>query len=138
MKVAQKVDHYIDQLPDAEKEVAEYIRELIFGLIPNVEERYSFNLPFYHYFGMFCYFNRIKKGGGIELVFCRGKDLVMAFPELQVKGRAIMAGITFRSIKEIDKPLLQSLLAGAAAWQLEAHQAQKPFMDKTLKKKRKG
>ncbi len=133
MKTSGKVDSYIEMLPEKEQQMAAYIRELIFNVVPNAEERYSFKLPFYHFHGMFCYINYLKKGGGIELVFCRGKDLLLAFPELETKGRAMVAGITLHSLKEINVSFLQSLIAAAAAWQTETHVAQKPFIQQKCK-----
>nr|MCU0388003.1 DUF1801 domain-containing protein [Chitinophagaceae bacterium] len=76
MKFVKQVDTYIHDLPEEERLIAERIREMIFDLVPQAEERFSFRLPFYHYYGMFCYINRLKKGG-IELAFCRGKDLIL-------------------------------------------------------------
>jgi hypothetical protein len=55
---------------------------------------------------------------------------MLAFPELETKGRAIMAGITFRSFMEINAPFLQSLLAAATNRQAEAHLTHKPFIQK--------
>jgi hypothetical protein len=121
------VDQYIDGLPEEERLVAEKLRELIFELVPNVEERFSFRIPFYHYYGMFCYINRLK-GGGVELAFCRGKDLVLAYPELQLKGRAMIAGITIMKARSFPASQLRAIIAGAAAWQQEAWMAKKAFI----------
>jgi uncharacterized protein len=112
------VNDYIESLPDAKREIAEAIRELLFTALPHIEEKFSFKLPFYHYFGMFCYMNAVQDG--MELVFCRGKDLVFAWPQLEQKGRVIMAGVTITHKKDIAKYNVEALLIGAAAWNEEA------------------
>jgi hypothetical protein len=138
MHPSEKVDQYIESLPDEERLVAETLREMIFDLVPNVEERFSFKIPFYHYYGMFCYLNRVKSGG-LELAFCRGKDLILAYPELQLKGRAMIAGITIMKVRSMPESQLRTLIAGAAAWQQEASMVKKPFIlsRKASRKKKK-
>lgn len=128
------VDDYIESLPDAKREIAEALRELIFTTLPHMEEKLSFKIPFYHYFGMFCYMNAVQDG--IELVFCRGKDLVFAWPQLEQKGRAIMAGVTITHKKEIATYNLEALLIGAAAWNEEAKRLNISPLSKSKTKKK--
>jgi uncharacterized protein len=135
MTTASKIENYIALLPEKEQEIAALIREFIWEMVPDAEERFSFKLPFYHYYGMFCYINYQKKGGGIELAFCRGKDLLLAYPELDLKNRAMIAGITFYSKKEMNAALIRNLLAEAAGWQREAKLSGKSFLTKKPGKK---
>lgn len=65
------VDQYIESLPEEKQELCEYIRQLIFENVNGVEERFSYNLPVYHYFGMFMFMNNTKEG--IDVAFMRGK-----------------------------------------------------------------
>jgi hypothetical protein len=136
MNYAASVDGYIAHLPDEERVIAEILREMIYQLLPEVTEKFSFKLPFYHFHGMFCYLNYLKKGGGIELAFCRGKDLLLAFPELELKNRSMIAGVTFQSSKDINPQFVSSLLAEAAAWQRESWQLKRPFIQQKGKKKK--
>jgi hypothetical protein len=128
------VNDYIESLPDAKREIAEELRELIFTTVPRVQEKLSFKIPFYHYFGMFCYMNEVKDG--IDLVFCRGKDLVFAWPQLQQKERVIMAGVTITHKKDIARYNLEALLIGAAAWNEEAKRMNISPLSKAKKKKK--
>lgn len=130
------VDDYIESLPDSKREIAEAIRELLFTTLPHLEEKLSFKIPFYHYFGMFCYMNAVKDG--MELVFCRGKDLVFAWPQLEQKGRAIMAGVTITHKKDFSKYNLEALLIGAAAWNEEAKRINISPLSKAKKKTKKA
>lgn len=129
-----KVYSYIESLPELESAMATMVRDSIISTVPEVEERFSFKIPFYHYFGMFCYINYLKKTGGIELAFCRGKDLVLAFPELQTQGRAMVAGLCFFKPEELQLPLIKNVLEAAAAWQKEAYAEKRRFVKPAKRK----
>jgi hypothetical protein len=107
-----KVDEYIEQLNEENKGVANFIRQRLHALIPSVEERFSFKIPFYHYFGMFCYINKVK--GGIELCFCRGRELSEMYELLDLKKRKMIAGITFNGLKDDKLAMVDVLISGAA------------------------
>ena len=112
------VDEYIESLPDEKREIAEQIREMILSLIPHVQEKLSFKIPFYHYHGMFCYINEVKDG--IDLGLCRGKDLVDVLPQLQQGNRVMVASVIILTKKEIQTKNIQDVLLTAANWQEEA------------------
>lgn len=122
----RKVDDYIESLPDAKREIAEALRELILTTVPQVEEKLSFKIPFYHYFGMFCYLNEVEEG--IDVGFCRGKDLVFAWPQLQLRGRVMVASVVITEKKEIQTLRLEHLLLAASQWQIEAKQLKVPMV----------
>ncbi len=88
------VDEYIESLPDEKREIAEQLREMILNIIPNVQEKLSFKIPFYHYHGMFCYINEVKDG--IDLGLCRGKDLIDVLPQLDQGKRVMVASVIIR------------------------------------------
>lgn len=112
------VDEYIESLPNEKREIAEQLRELILTIIPHVQEKLSFKIPFYHYHGMFCYLNAVKDG--IDLGLCRGKDLVDVLPQLEQGKRVMVASVIIRSKKEIQTKNIQDVLLTAANWQEEA------------------
>ena len=112
------VDEYIESLPDEKREIAEQLREMILTLIPHVQEKISFKIPFYHYHGMFCYLNEVKDG--IDLGLCRGKDLVDVLPQLEQGKRVMVAYVIIRSKKEIQTKQIEEVLLTAANWQEEA------------------
>ena len=112
------VDEYIESLPDEKREIAEQVRELILSVIPNVQEKLSFKIPFYHYHGMFCYINEVKDG--IDLGLCRGKDLVDVLPQLEQGKRVMVASVIIRNKKEIRSKQIEEVLLTAANWQEEA------------------
>lgn len=120
------VDEYIENLPDEKRELGQLLRELILSLVPDVEERFSFKIPFYHYFGMFIYLNNTKEG--IDVAFCRGKDLVELFPQLHTKGRAIVATVLIEKRADIYSQQLKEIILTAAAWNKEAKELKKPMV----------
>lgn len=137
----KQVDAYIDSLPEDKHELGGMIREIILSEVPGIEERFSYKLPFYHYFGIFCYINSIP--GGFDIGFCRGRDLVDAFPQLERRDRAVMASISIFNKKDIERLELRRILSVAAAWNEEAKKLgisvlSKPKKAKVKSKKSKG
>ncbi len=128
---SRQVESFLEALPQPEKAIASKLRDLLFELIPGLEERFSFKLPFYHYYSMFCYIHHDK--AGLHLCFCRGKDLVMAFPQLEQKGRAAIASVTLREIKEIQTLEIPQLIAAAADWNKQAAALKIPLVNKRKK-----
>lgn len=120
------VDEYVENLPDERRELCQLLRELIFSLVPEIEERLSFKLPFYHYFGMFMYLNNTRDG--MDVAFCRGKDLVELFPQLHTKGRAIVATVLITKKADIHSQQLKEIILTAAAWNKEAKELKKPMV----------
>lgn len=125
------VDHYIDALPADQQQLVIRLRQLILRTIPGVEEKFSFKIPFYHYHGMFCYINPAKEG--IELGLCRGKDLIEAFPQLEQKGRAIVATLSIKHSTDFKKLEIGPLIAAAALWNEEAKKKKIPMVKKAGK-----
>ena len=130
----KKVDEYIEGLPDERRELAGLLRDLIIENVPGIEERLSFKIPFYHYFGMFMYLNNTKEG--IDVAFCRGKDLLDAFPQLELKLRATIATVTVTSKKDISALGIRELIINAAAWNEEAKKLRIPMVKKVVSKKK--
>ena len=130
------VDEYIESLPNEKREIAEQVREMILSLIPHVQEKLSFKIPFYHYHGMFCYINEVKDG--IDLGLCSGKDLIDVLPQLEQGKRVMVASVIIRSKKEIQTKQIEEVLLTAANWQEEAKRLKISMINtkkKTAKKK---
>lgn len=129
----KRVSAYIESLPDDQRELTEKLRDIILEEVAAVEERFSFGIPFYHYFGMFCYLHPVDEG--VDLCFCRGKDLVEAFPLLERRKRAIMASLLIRNLKDIQLKEVRHTLQAAAAWNEEAKRLKIPIMRTAARKK---
>lgn len=129
----RSVDEYIESLPDDRREICEIARELILSNVPGIEEKLSFKIPFYHFFGMFMYLNNTKEG--IDVAFCRGKDLLEEFPQLNIKKRATIATVTIQNKKDITKLTLREIIVAAAAWNEEAKRLKIPMVKSSRSKK---
>lgn len=112
------VDIYIDALPEEKAVIAQQLRELLHRIVPGIEEKLSYKIPFYHYHGMFCFLNPVKDG--IDIGFCRGIDLIETFPQLEDRGRAIVTSLVIRNKKDIQRLELPEIIAAAASWNEEA------------------
>lgn len=130
----RKVHEYIENLPDERRELCELLRELVLENVPGIEEKLSFKIPFYHYFGMFMYLNNTKDG--IDVAFCRGKDLLEAFPQLNIKTRATIATVCIKQKKDIITFEVRALIVAAAAWNEEAKKLKIPMIKKSNGRKR--
>jgi len=127
------VDEYIEGLPDNKRGITELLREMIVENVPDIEEKLSFKIPFYHYFGMFMYLNNTREG--IDVAFCRGKDLVNEFPQLSLKNRATIATITISTKKDITSFQVREMIVTAAAWNKEAKRLKIPMVKKSTRQK---
>ena len=127
------VDEYIESLPDNKREICELLREMILENVPGLEEKLSFKIPFYHYFGMFMYLNNTREG--VDLAFCRGKDLLNEFPQLSLKNRATIATITIVTKKDIVSFQVREMIVTAAAWNEEAKRLKIPMVKKSIRQK---
>lgn len=127
----RKVDDYIANLPEDKQELCSNLRELVLSLVPHIEERLSFRIPFYHYFGMLLYITFTKHG--FAVTFCRGKDLVMAFPQLIQANRAIAAHVIIANHADIANTGLREIIVAAADWNQEAFRLKIPMVKKKKK-----
>jgi hypothetical protein len=129
-----RVSSYIESLPHEQSMIAAQVRKLLWQQVFDIDERLSFNIPFYHYFGMFCYINTIP--GGIDVGFCRGKDLLLAYPQLQMGKRKMVASLPLYSLQDIVSWQLPALILGAAEWQQECYQQKKGFVAAAKRRKK--
>jgi hypothetical protein len=122
------VDAYLFTLTETQQIIANRLRLLLFELVPEIQEKLSFKIPFYHYFGMFCYINAIPNG--IDLGFCRGNDFVQEFPHLESRNRAIVASVSLYSLKDINEKDVRAIIVAAALWNEEAKKKKIPMVKK--------
>lgn len=128
------VDDYIYNLSPVQQHIAYNVRNMLLTLVPGIQEKLSFKIPFYHYHGMFCYINAIPNG--IDVGFCRGKDFAAEFEYLETKGRAIVASVALSTVKDIQQKQLHEIIVTAALWNEEAKRKKIPMVKKATKKRR--
>ncbi|TAD86818.1 MAG: hypothetical protein EAY75_07165 [Bacteroidetes bacterium] len=128
-----QVDVYIETLPPPLNAVAAEVRQLLFEKVPHIEERFSFKLPFYHYLGMFCYLRYNPELQALDLTFTRGKDLQMAFPQLELRNRATGASAVLKTMADITLLEVPLMVEAAADWQQEAKAMGRQLVNKKAK-----
>lgn len=110
------VGEFLDFLSTDELEIVEELRELVFECIPNVEEKLSFNVPFYrrNYSICFIWPGSITWDGsgheGVRFGFNYGNLLNDESNYLDKGKRKQVYWKDFFSRKEIDTDLLRSYL----------------------------
>lgn len=77
-----------------------------------LKPRLRYGIPFYDGNKWICYLNPLK-GGGVELVFVRGRDFVDPTGLLEGRGRKMVRGVIWRNLQEVPEEALREMLAAA-------------------------
>ena len=109
------VTEFLHYLPADHLSIVEALRGLVFECIPDVKEKLSYNVPFYHRHARICFVwpSSIQWGttqrSGVDFGFCKGN--LLADPSyLDIGNRKEMYVKTFHHVKEIDHHVLRQLL----------------------------
>jgi hypothetical protein len=51
----KNIDELLEFLPEDELKIVELLRKIVFSCIPDIEEKFSYNVPFYKRNSNFCY-----------------------------------------------------------------------------------
>ncbi|MGB0896742.1 MAG: DUF1801 domain-containing protein [Flavobacteriaceae bacterium] len=92
-----------------------HIRHVLKRVLPDVEEKFSYKIPFYHYNGKpLCYINRLKGTDYVDVGFMNGALLQPEFPEL-IDGRQRKRVRSFEvlSLEKFDEYRFTDLLQAA-------------------------
>ena len=113
------VDEFLDYLPENEKRIVDYLREIIIECIPDCDEKLSYNVPYYSKYSRICFiwpasvpWGKVKMNG-VQLGFCKGYLLNDDINYLEKGNRKQVFSKTFFDIKEIDLDLLRAYLFDA-------------------------
>ena len=105
------VENFILGLDGEQKAIVSFLHQHIVqqhGLIPKI----NWNIPAYYHKKWICYLNLIKNKG-VELAFFRGRDLSNEQGILLDKGRKLVRGIDFFSIKSSDISTINEIIQEA-------------------------
>ncbi len=80
---------------------------------------------------MLMYFQ--AKTEGIHVTFLRGKDLMLSYPELENKERAIAASILITDKAALHHSSLREIIIAAAEWNEEAKRLKIPMVKRKNK-----
>lgn len=110
------VEDLILDLPEPDRAITEYLRSIILEAVPDMREKLSYGVPFFHRHANICYvwpgsigwMN--KKYPGVELGFWRGNLLSNEQGLLQQGTRKFVSNCRFMDVREIDKGLIREIV----------------------------
>ncbi len=96
------------------KEMMTILRSWIHDLGPHVQEKISYRIPFFYFYGPLCYLS--PKQEGLELAFTKGHLLEDESGILRPEGRKQVKSCVFFSVAELEEyeEMLRHLLNQAA------------------------
>lgn len=80
--------------------------------LPNIQAKIRYKIPFYFQKSWICYLNPVK-GGGVELAFLRGRELVDEGGLLSANGRKMVKGVTYQNVEDVSFESLEPVLLEA-------------------------
>lgn len=116
----ESIDEFLEFLPDNELKIVEILRKIIFSCIPDIEEKFSYNVPFYKRHSNICYIwpSSVQWGNvkntGVQFGFNKGYLMQDEINWLEKGNRKQVFWKTFHSVKEIEIELLKAYIFEAA------------------------
>ena len=110
-------EDYILRQEEPYQSIMLYVRSVIMRTLTDVEEKYNYSIPFYHYRKKpFCYLNILKRTRHVDVAFVKGSLLQEQFPELSdYNNRKYVRSLQLESLEAIDEALLTEIILAAAA-----------------------
>lgn len=90
------VQQYIAQQPSPCREIMTIVRSWVLDLGPHVQEKISYKIPFFYFYGPVCYLSPGKEC--VDLAFTKGFELADEDKLLESKGRKQVKSVTFYSV----------------------------------------
>lgn len=113
------VEDLLAFLPEDERRIVQYLRRLIMENLEGVQEKLSYNVPFYALRKNFCFIwpSSVPWGGlkeGVALGFPKGNQLSDDEGLLEKGSRKHVRSITFMKVNEINERIILPILFEAA------------------------
>jgi uncharacterized protein YdhG (YjbR/CyaY superfamily) len=96
-----EVQEYISEQRISQKEIMSVLRRWILDLGPHAQEKISYTVPYFYFYGPLCYLT--APADGVDLSFAHGKKLSNEQKLLEVKNRKTVASIRFHSLAEVEE-----------------------------------
>ena len=108
------VQGFIASYESPKKEMMTVLRSWIHDLGPHIQEKISYRIPFFYFYGPLCYLSPRREG--IELAFTKGHHLEDESGLLKAEGRKQVRSRVFFSVAELEEyeDTLRQLLNQAA------------------------
>jgi len=109
------VEQYLHHQKEPYQSIMLYVRSVILKTLPNIEEKFSYKIPFYHHNKKpLCYLNVLKGTNYVDIAFVQGVFLQEKFPQLKDKSkRKQVRSIRVKNIELLDELMFISLLKEA-------------------------
>lgn len=110
------IEELLTFLPEDERKITELLRKLVFHCVPDIEEKISYNVPFYKRHSNICYIwpSSVQWGNvkntGVQFGFNKGYLMHDDINYLEKGNRKQVYWKTFYSVKEIDTDLLKAYI----------------------------
>jgi hypothetical protein len=102
-----QVDLYIFEKEPRIKAMLLKLHSIITSCAPQIDAKLTYKIPFYYYFGRFCYLN--PKSDSVDLGFCKGALMAKHY----LLGRTELKEVritNFKSLQEIQEEILKPLI----------------------------
>lgn len=109
-------ENYILKQEEPYQSIMLYVRSVLKKTLPEIDERFSYRIPFYHYNKKpLCYFNVLKGTSYVDIGFLQGSLLEADFPELvDGRQRKKVRSIEIEHIESFDEVRFIDLIKAAA------------------------
>ncbi|MBK7172877.1 MAG: DUF1801 domain-containing protein [Bacteroidales bacterium] len=117
----RNIDEFLDYLPDEEREIVVFLRQIILESLPECREKLAYNVPFYYKKSRICFIwpPSVPWGNvnikGVQLGFCNGYLLKDEDGYLEKGNRKQVYWKEYNSIIQVDPDLLREFLFEALA-----------------------
>ena len=110
------VEHYFLSQKEPYQSIMLYVRGIILNTLPEVEERYSYNIPFYNcHKKPMLYLNVLKGKDYVDIAFVQGILLEKQFPILKNDNkRKQVRSIQLKNLEDLDHDYFIDLLHSAS------------------------
>ena len=116
----RNIDEFLEYLPEAELKTVNLLRKIIFDCVPNIEEKLSYNVPFYKKNkGMFfiwpasILWGKKKSYSGIRFGFQQGYLLRDDLNILNKGNRKQMYYLGYLNLNDVDLDILKTYIFDA-------------------------
>lgn len=116
----RSVKDFLDHLPEDERIIVDYLRDLVLDTLPFCMEKLSYNIPHYYGHRRICFIQpaAVPWGNvpqyGVQLGFYYGDLLHDDLAYLEKRGRKQVYVKTFATLEEIETDILRAFLFEAA------------------------
>lgn len=110
------IEELLEFLPEDERRVVGLLRKIVLSCIPDIEEKFSYNVPFYKRHFNICYIwpSSVQWGNvkltGVQFGFNKGYLMQDDLNWLEKGNRKQVFWKTFHSVKDIDVDLLKAYI----------------------------